>query len=64
MSLVNLRAHRAQLKMSGWHTRKKVTPPEGQPGKPVTGEIPAGLPALQAPALQLRDVEGIVAVVR
>ena len=27
---------------------------------PVTGEIPAGLPALEAPALQLRDVEGIV----
>jgi hypothetical protein len=50
--------------MSGWHTRKKVTPPEGQPGKPVTGEIPAGLPALKAPALRLRDVEGIVAVVR
>ena len=36
--------------MSGWHTRKKVTPPEGQgPGKPVTGEIPAGLPGALRP---------------
>ena len=29
-------------------------------GVPVTGEIPAGLPTIKAPALQLRDVEGIV----
>lgn len=29
-------------------------------GVPTTGEIPAGLPALQGPALRLRDVEGIV----
>ena len=34
----------------------------GLPGLGVatTGEIPAGLPSLQAPALRLRDVEGIV----
>jgi high affinity sulfate transporter 1 len=29
-------------------------------GVPVTGEIPAGLPTLAAPALRLRDVEGII----
>jgi sulfate permease, SulP family len=29
-------------------------------GVPTTGEIPAGLPDLAAPALRLRDVEGIV----
>jgi high affinity sulfate transporter 1 len=29
-------------------------------GVPVTGEIPPGLPALEMPALRLRDVEGIV----
>jgi SulP family sulfate permease len=29
-------------------------------GVPTTGEIPAGLPTLQGPALRLRDVEGIV----
>src|SRR5216684_102257 len=29
-------------------------------GVPTTGEIPAGLPSLGAPALRLRDVEGIV----
>ena len=29
-------------------------------GVPVTGEIPAGLPALSGPGLRLRDVEGIV----
>jgi sulfate permease, SulP family len=29
-------------------------------GVPVTGNIPAGLPALEGPALRLRDVEGIV----
>jgi sulfate permease, SulP family len=29
-------------------------------GVPVTGEIPAGLPRLEGPALRLRDVEGIV----
>ena len=29
-------------------------------GVPVTGEIPAGLPTLELPALRLRDVEGIV----
>jgi sulfate permease, SulP family len=29
-------------------------------GVPVTGEIPAGLPHLEAPSLRLRDVEGIV----
>src|SRR5262249_40679206 len=29
-------------------------------GVPTTGEIPAGLPSLAGPALQLRDVEGIV----
>ncbi len=29
-------------------------------GVPTTGEIPAGLPNLQGPALRLRDVEGIV----
>jgi high affinity sulfate transporter 1 len=28
-------------------------------GVPTTGEIPAGLPALEGPALRLRDVEGI-----
>jgi sulfate permease, SulP family len=28
-------------------------------GVPVTGEIPAGLPTLAAPSVQLRDVEGI-----
>jgi SulP family sulfate permease len=27
---------------------------------PITGEIPAGLPTLEGPALRLRDVEGIV----
>ncbi|MEJ0074424.1 MAG: SulP family inorganic anion transporter [Alphaproteobacteria bacterium] len=31
-----------------------------QLGLPVTGHIPEGLPALSAPALRLRDVEGIV----
>src|SRR5882672_1759481 len=29
-------------------------------GIPITGYIPAGLPSLEAPALRLRDVEGIV----
>jgi high affinity sulfate transporter 1 len=29
-------------------------------GVPVTGEIPPGLPALEMPALRLRDVEGII----
>jgi high affinity sulfate transporter 1 len=29
-------------------------------GVPITGEIPAGLPALAGPALRLRDIEGIV----
>ena len=29
-------------------------------GVPTTGEIPAGLPTLEGPALRLRDVEGIV----
>ena len=29
-------------------------------GVPITGDIPAGLPTLAAPALRLRDVEGIV----
>src|SRR6516165_10337105 len=29
-------------------------------GVPTTGEVPAGLPALDGPALRLRDVEGIV----
>ena len=29
-------------------------------GVPMTGEIPAGLPSLEGPALRLRDVEGIV----
>lgn len=29
-------------------------------GVPTTGEIPAGLPSLQGPALRLRDVEGIL----
>jgi sulfate permease, SulP family len=29
-------------------------------GVPTTGEIPAGLPTLERPALRLRDVEGIV----
>jgi high affinity sulfate transporter 1 len=29
-------------------------------GVPVTGDIPAGLPKLEGPALRLRDVEGIV----
>src|SRR5882757_8192930 len=29
-------------------------------GVPVTGNIPAGLPALEGPALRLRDIEGIV----
>jgi high affinity sulfate transporter 1 len=29
-------------------------------GVPVTGEIPAGLPTLEGPALRLRDVEGIL----
>jgi sulfate permease, SulP family len=29
-------------------------------GVPTTGDIPAGLPALEGPALRLRDVEGIV----
>jgi high affinity sulfate transporter 1 len=29
-------------------------------GVPTTGEIPAGLPSLDGPALRLRDVEGIV----
>jgi high affinity sulfate transporter 1 len=29
-------------------------------GVPVTGEIPAGLPSLERPALRLRDVEGII----
>jgi SulP family sulfate permease len=29
-------------------------------GLPITGEIPAGLPTLEGPALRLRDVEGIV----
>ena len=29
-------------------------------GVPITGEIPAGLPTLQGPALTMRDVEGIV----
>jgi len=30
-------------------------------GVPVTGNIPAGLPALEGPALRLRDIEGIEA---
>jgi high affinity sulfate transporter 1 len=29
-------------------------------GVPTTGEIPAGLPTLQGPALRVRDVEGII----
>src|SRR5215475_9500075 len=29
-------------------------------GVPITGEIPAGLPTVEGPALRLRDVEGIV----
>jgi sulfate permease, SulP family len=29
-------------------------------GVPTTGEVPAGLPSLEGPALRLRDVEGIV----
>jgi len=29
-------------------------------GVPTTGEIPAGLPTLEGPALRLRDVEGII----
>ncbi len=29
-------------------------------GVPITGNIPAGLPRLQGPALRLRDVEGII----
>jgi SulP family sulfate permease len=29
-------------------------------GVPTTGEVPAGLPSLEVPALRLRDVEGIV----
>ena len=29
-------------------------------GVPITGDIPAGLPSLEGPALRLRDVEGIV----
>jgi sulfate permease, SulP family len=29
-------------------------------GVPTTGEIPAGLPSLEGPALRLRDVEGII----
>ena len=29
-------------------------------GVPMTGEIPAGLPSLEGPALRLRDVEGIL----
>jgi MFS superfamily sulfate permease-like transporter len=29
-------------------------------GVPITGDIPAGLPQLEGPALRLRDVEGIV----
>ena len=29
-------------------------------GVPTTGDIPAGLPTLQGPALRLRDVEGII----
>jgi SulP family sulfate permease len=29
-------------------------------GVPITGNIPAGLPSLEGPALRLRDVEGIV----
>jgi len=29
-------------------------------GVPTTGEIPAGLPTLEGPALRLRDIEGIV----
>jgi high affinity sulfate transporter 1 len=29
-------------------------------GVPITGDIPAGLPTLEGPALRLRDVEGIV----
>lgn len=29
-------------------------------GVPVTGDIPAGLPTLEGPALRLRDIEGIV----
>ena len=29
-------------------------------GLPITGDIPAGLPTLEGPALRLRDVEGIV----
>src|SRR5499433_45857 len=29
-------------------------------GVPATGEVPAGLPSLELPALRLRDVEGIV----
>src|SRR5205809_1412891 len=28
-------------------------------GVPITGEIPAGLPSLEGPALRLRDVEGV-----
>jgi high affinity sulfate transporter 1 len=29
-------------------------------GVPITGEIPAGLPSLEGPALRIRDVEGII----
>jgi high affinity sulfate transporter 1 len=29
-------------------------------GVPITGEVPAGLPSLEGPALRLRDVEGIL----
>jgi high affinity sulfate transporter 1 len=29
-------------------------------GVPITGDIPAGLPTLQGPALRIRDVEGII----
>jgi MFS superfamily sulfate permease-like transporter len=29
-------------------------------GVPIAGEVPAGLPSLEVPALRLRDVEGIV----
>jgi SulP family sulfate permease len=29
-------------------------------GVPTTGDIPAGLPTLEGPALKLRDVEGII----
>jgi len=32
----------------------------GTLGVPTTGEVPAGLPSLAAPALRLRDVEGII----